>query len=148
MLQCLRFLDDPEHGARRHGVARHDPRLEQAAALSKQGEKGPAVTAYRKALAASRDIPQGRAAAAGLLDLGVQVSVADHLGFLMDWYLVGPFDAHGMKGFTTPYPPEQKVDLKTAYAGKDGKVVKFWQSKMAPESPDLRAAIDAALAAG
>ena len=31
--------------------------------------------------------------------------------------------------------------------GKDGRVLKFWQSKVAPESAELRGAIDAALAA-
>src|SRR5205085_5812364 len=55
-------------------------------------------------------------------DLGVQASVAEHLGFLTDWYLIGPFDAMGMKGFHTAYPPEQKIDLKAEYQGKDRKV--------------------------
>jgi glutathione peroxidase len=32
--------------------------------------------------------------------------------------------------------------------GKDGRVLKFWASKTAPESAELRGAIDAALAAG
>jgi glutathione peroxidase len=32
--------------------------------------------------------------------------------------------------------------------GKDGRVLKFWASKTAPESAELRSAIDAALAAG
>jgi hypothetical protein len=111
------WLEDPEF--------RHDAvalALADAGALAKAGEKGSAVAAYRKALAASRDQDQGRAAAAGLLDLGVRVSVAEHLGFLTDWYLIGPFDSMGMKGFTTAYPPEAKVDLKAEYDGKAGKV--------------------------
>src|SRR5207249_3793571 len=67
-------------------------------------------------------------AAAGLLDLGIQASVAEHLGFVMDWYLIGPFDATGMKGFRTAYPPEKKVDLKAEHQGKEGPVCwKFYR---------------------
>ncbi len=111
------WLDDPEF--------RHDAvalELEHAAALATKGTKDRAIVAYRKAFGASRDIRQGQLAAAGLLDLGVTTSLAEHLGFLMDWYLVGPFDAAGMKGFRTAYPPETKVDLKAQYQGKDGPV--------------------------
>src|SRR5262249_48754739 len=70
----------------------------------------------------SRDVAQARAAAAGLDGLGVKASVAEHLGFLTDWYLIGPFDARGMKGFTTAYPPEKGVDLKAEHPGKGKKV--------------------------
>jgi hypothetical protein len=96
--------------------------LEEAAAVAKAGTKERAIAAYRRALAASRDVAQGRSAAAALLELGVQASVAEHLGFLMDWYLVGPFDATGAKGFRTAYPPEAQVDLKAEYQGKNGPI--------------------------
>src|SRR5262249_46893704 len=72
--------------------------------------------------AAVRDLQQAKKVAAGLLRLGVAVSVADHLGFFRDWYVVGPFDAHNLKGFRTVYPPEKKVDLKAEYEGKGKKV--------------------------
>lgn len=124
------WLEDPEFRFEAVALA-----LEAASDLSKRGEKGPAIAAYRKALAASRDIPQGRAAAAGLLDLGVPVSVAEHLGFLMDWYLIGPFDAHGMKGFTTTYPPEKQVDLKAKYAGQDGRPLRWVRYRVREPGP-------------
>jgi hypothetical protein len=57
-----------------------------------------------------------------LLDLSVKASVAEHMGFLTEWYLIGPFDARGMKGFTTSYPPEKGIDLKAEYPGQNGKV--------------------------
>jgi hypothetical protein len=90
------WLDDPEF---RHEAV--SLVLKEAETLARQGAREKAVAAYRKAFEASRDIPQGRAAAAGLLALGVTVSVAEHLGFLLDWYVIGPFDGLGMKGFHT-----------------------------------------------
>ena len=111
------WLADPEF--RYEAVALQ---LEQARALLKQGAKDKAAAVFRKALEASRDMQQGKAAAAGLLDLGIRASVAEHMGFLMDWYLIGPFDARGKNGFTTSYAPEKGVDLKAVYQGKDKKV--------------------------
>ncbi len=111
------WLEDPEF--RYEAV---DLQLEQARALRKQGAKEKAAAVYRKALEASRDLQQGKTAAAGLLDLGIRASVAEHMGFLMDWYLIGPFDARGKKGFASHYPPEKGIDLKAAYAGKDRQV--------------------------
>src|SRR5437667_18240 len=66
--------------------------------------------ALRKLFASTRDLPQSRAVAAKLKEHGATVSVADHFGFLRDWYVIGPFDARGMKGFKAVYPPEEKVD--------------------------------------
>jgi hypothetical protein len=74
-----------------------------------------------KLFEASRDLEQARRLQTKLKSLGVEVSVADHLGFLRQWHVIGPFDARGMKGFTTVYPPETKIDLQATYDGKDGK---------------------------
>jgi hypothetical protein len=95
-----------------------------------------AVAILRRAFASTRDLEQGRALAARLKALGVTVSVADHFGFLRDWYVIGPFDAHGMKGFRTAYPPEQKVDLAAGYEGKDGNKLR-WKRFTAPEGPTV-----------
>jgi hypothetical protein len=124
-------LSDPEFR-----VEAVDLTMRQAAAALKAGDRDKAMHLYRTAFAATRDIPQGQKAAAALLDLGVTVSVADHLGFLTHWYLVGPFDATGQKGFKTAYPPETAIDLKATYAGKDGKIGwKFYQVREpAPKS--------------
>jgi hypothetical protein len=111
------WLEDPEF--RYDAVAQA---LNEAAALVKSGDRGRAVAGYRRALEASRDQQQAREAAGGLLDLSVKASVAEHMGFLTEWYLIGPFDARGMKGFTTSYPPEKGIDLKAEYPGQNGKV--------------------------
>jgi len=90
-----------------------------------KAEKLPADDAKKelqKAFAASRDIEQSKAVAAKLAKLGVQVSVIKHLGFVIDWHVIGPFDGKGGKSFTTAYPPEEKVDLTAELAGKTGMI--------------------------
>jgi hypothetical protein len=82
----------------------------------------------------ARLLKQVRAVATRLEGLGAPVSVADHLGFLRDWYIVGPFDARGVKGFQTTYPPEEKVDLAESYKGK-GKAV-GWKRYHSPETTE------------
>lgn len=42
------------------------------------------------------------------------------------WMQCGPFDNTGGKGFDTPYPPEQKIDFKAEYKGKNG-VKAIWK---------------------
>jgi hypothetical protein len=123
------WLEDPEFRYEGVGVL-----FANAGQLAKAGDKDKAIAAFRKALDASRDLQQGRDCAAGLLALGVKVSVAEHMGFLMDWYLIGPFDAGGMKGFTTVYPPERGIDLSAEYDGQNGKV-KWKRYKVEEPSP-------------
>ena len=78
-----------------------------------------------------------RRVAERLKALGTNVSVADHLGFLRDWYVIGPFDAHGMKGFQSVYPPEKRVDLKEELPGKGGKRLR-WKRDRVQETPTGR----------
>ena len=96
--------------------------LASARTTLKKGDKGVARTLFQKSFEAARDVQQARDAAAGLLELGQEVSVARHLGFLLDWHLIGPFDAQGQKGFTLQYPPEMRVDLSEELEGQEKKV--------------------------
>lgn len=107
------WLEDPEF--RYEAVA---AALKEGERLGKEGKKEQALAEYWRAFAASRDVDQARTLAARLRDAGMTVSVADHFGFLRDWYAVGPFSARGMKGFKTVYPPEEKVDLEAELLGK------------------------------
>jgi hypothetical protein len=91
------------------------------------------VAALRGLFGDTRDLPQSKAVAAKLKEAGDLVSVADHFGFLRDWYVIGPFDARGMKGFKAVYPPEEKVDLGAAYEGKNKKIV--WKRHLFKETP-------------
>src|SRR5262249_53694169 len=114
------WLEDPEF--RYEAVV---VRLEQADALAKSGRKDEALAGYRVGFAACRDVTQAQTLANRLKAQGVSVSIAEHFGFLTDWYVIGPFDARGQQGFRTAYPPEEKVDLSAELAGKAGTVK--WQ---------------------
>jgi hypothetical protein len=96
--------------------------VRDANALLKAGQKDKALSAYQRAFAACRDVPQAQALADRLKGLGLMVSVAEHFGFLTDWYVVGPFDGRGMTGFQTVYPPERQIDLTAHYDGKQGRI--------------------------
>jgi hypothetical protein len=109
------WLDDP---AFRYDAVQ---RLLETTASQKDLPREQRLARYRRAFAATRDLVQARTIAARLRDLKAPVSVANHLGFLRDWYVIGPFDAGGQKGFRTVYPPEKAVDLAAELSGKDGK---------------------------
>src|SRR4051812_23488292 len=119
------WLDDPEF---RHEAI--DQLLDQ---IQRDKELPPekAVAALRRAFDASRDLEQSRAVAARLKDRGVTVSVADHMGFLRDWYVIGPFDAKGSKGFSAVYPPEKGVDLDAVLPGKGDKKLRWKRETVA-----------------
>src|SRR5204863_7360039 len=97
----------------------------------KEKKNEAAVPVFQQALAAARDIQQARDAAAGLEQLGAKVSVGEHLGFLMDWYLIGPFDGGGQKGFHLSYAPEKSVDLKAELVGQGAKKLHWKRYKAA-----------------
>ncbi len=111
------WLEDPEF--------RHDAvalLAREAETLEKNGDRSRAVEVLGKAFAASRDLPQLKTIAGRLRKLGVTVNMAEHLGFLGEWYVIGPFDATGMAGFKTEYPPQKQIDLAAELDGKAGKV--------------------------
>jgi hypothetical protein len=122
------WTDDPEF--RHDAIARALIDLDRDMEVSADQR----VAVLRQLFAATRDLPQSRAVAGRLKGLGTPVSVADHFGFLLDWYVIGPFDARGMKGFQTSYPPEQKVDLAASHEGK-GKTVR-WKRYRSPETTE------------
>src|SRR5262249_13656902 len=124
-------LDDPEF--RYDAIEQRLVRLDRDKTMPRERT----IAAYREVFTASRDLDQARQIAARLKKLGVEVSVAEHLGCLGDWYVVGPFDAHGMKGFTTVSPPEKKADLKATFDGKDGKKLR-WKHYRVVDTPALR----------
>ena len=90
----------------------------QKAKQDQQPDK--ARNAFRKAFQHARREDQVRTAADGLKSLGVDVSIVKHMGFVTQWYLLGPFDAPEKTGFKLRLPPESKVDLQASYDGKDG----------------------------
>jgi hypothetical protein len=101
-------------------------------------QKAPdAAASFRRAFDKARDVQQCRDAAAGLQALGVQVSVAEHLGFLTDWFLIGPFDGMGMKGFHAEYSPEKRVALEEELTGQ-GRKVRWQRYQVREPSPTAK----------
>lgn len=125
------WLDDPEF--RYEAVAAE---IDRGRTLLKAGQKDQALATFRTAFASARDVQQSRDAAVGLLELGDKVSVAQHLGFLTEWYLIGPFDGLNQQGFHTSYPPEKKVDLAAELEGQGKKVrwVRYHADEASPKS--------------
>jgi hypothetical protein len=114
------MLNDPSVELRRDAVARL---IEQAAALAKsKGDHDAVVALYTQAFSAARDQDQVKLLAARLRDLGQEVNLARHFGFLIRWKLIGPFDNTDEKGYAAVYPPEREIDLGASYPGKHGHV--------------------------
>lgn len=75
---------------------------------------------FRKAFENARDSSQVSQAAAKLQGLKEPADAVSHLGLVVDWWLVGPFDAPEKTGFAKSFEPEEKVDLKAKYQGQGG----------------------------
>jgi hypothetical protein len=109
------MLDDPEFRA---------DAVEMALAAGSQaiggGDSETARDEFQKAFDHARDADQVTAAASQLTKLSEKVDVAKHLGLVVDWWVVGPFDAPQFSGFSRAFGPEEKVDLNAAYVGQEG----------------------------
>lgn len=110
-------LDDPEF---RDDAVAHFLTAGDEAKKAEQAER--ATEMYRRAFRGARDPGQIQTAAAKLKSVGQPVSIIDHMGFVIDWYLLGPFDAPGKSGFDKSFPPEALVDLNASYEGQRGKM--------------------------
>ena len=113
------MLDDPSTELRRDAVARL---LEQALAAEEAGNKQEAISVYRQALHAARDLDQVRLLAQRLRKQGESVDLARQLGYIVHWRLIGPFDNTDRKGFAAVYSPEREIRPEAAYPGKQGEV--------------------------
>ncbi|MDA1050013.1 MAG: hypothetical protein O3C40_05980 [Planctomycetota bacterium] len=113
------LLNDPSLELRRDAVALA---LKIAIAEEEAGRKDAAVKTYAKAFAAARELDQIKEATKKLRAFEQPVDVPGHMGFVMDWHLIGPFDNTDSKGFDVAYPPEKQIALDATYKGKVGKV--------------------------
>lgn len=84
-----------------------------------------ALTAFQQAFHHARDSGQVTQASTRLMALGETADVAAHLGLILDWQLLGPFDAPQKTGFETVFPPEEKLDFAATYPGKEDKELKW-----------------------
>jgi len=106
------FMNDPSLELRRDAIAD---------ALEKLPKDADRKAGLRKILAYTRDRDQVDAIAKELKTLGDEVDLAGHFGFIREWAVLSTFDNTSEKGFAAVYPPEQKLDWKTLYTGKDNK---------------------------
>jgi hypothetical protein len=113
------MLADPSPELRRDAVARV---LADAARLVKEKKSAEAEAQFRRALAAARDFDQLRAIIRDLGTLGKTVSLADHVGFIRSWKVIGPFPNLDEKGIDIVYPPEKSRNFAAEFDGSTGKV--------------------------
>lgn len=111
------WLDDPEF--RRDAV---QAALEAGDAAQAAGDQDTARTEFRKAFVHARASEQVTQAAGKLQALGDEADIVAHLGLLVNWYLLGPFEAPAYSGFASTFPPEEAVDLQASYAGSSGPI--------------------------
>jgi hypothetical protein len=114
-----KMVNDPSPELRRDAISRV---LDDAEKLFGAEKKAEARPLFQQVLAAARDKDQIDKAAKRLKDLGQAIDLAKHLGFILDWKLIGPFANVEQKGVQTTYPPEKALDFKAEYDGKEGKV--------------------------
>jgi hypothetical protein len=114
-----KMVHDPSPELRRDAIGRV---LDEAEKLLNAEKKAEARSLFQKAFLAARDKEQIDKAAKRLNDLGQAIDLAKHLGFILDWKLIGPFANVEQKGVETPYPPEKALNFKAEYDGKEGKV--------------------------
>jgi hypothetical protein len=114
-----KMVNDPSPELRRDAIGRV---LDDAEKLFGAEKKAEARSFFQQAFVAARDKDQIDKAAKRLKDLGQTIDLAKHLGFILDWKLIGPFANVEQKGVETPYAPEKALDFRAEYDGKEGKV--------------------------
>ena len=109
------LLNDPSPELRRDAIS---SLIDQASSLKKEGKKSAAILIYRQALNAAVEENQVKPISKSLKELGVEVDLPKHFGFLMRWNVIGPFDNTNRKGFETIFPPEEEINFNAKYKGK------------------------------
>tara|TARA_B100001758_G_scaffold135041_1_gene116238 strand:- start:415 stop:1479 length:1065 start_codon:yes stop_codon:yes gene_type:complete len=113
------FLGDPSVDLRREAIAML---LIKASGLVKENKKSAAVLMYRQALDAARDLDQIQTISSELRELGRNVNLTKHFGFLTNWNLVGPFHNKGRAGFEEVFGPEKNFSLDAQYKSNNGNI--------------------------
>lgn len=113
------MLTDPGAEFRRDAVQRL---IDAARKADERKDGATAKELCRQALVGATDDDQVQAIVKRLRELGEQVDLQEHFGFLVEWRFLGPFDNAGNKGYDTAYPPESELNFDAAYQGKNGEV--------------------------
>ena len=108
------FLNDASSELRRDAVAAEFDKLEKSAKATNK-------TNLERLFKFTRDKDQVELIARKLeKDYQVKVSVTEHLSFVTQWSLVGPFESVQGKALTTANPPEAAKDATGKFKGKGG----------------------------
>lgn len=99
--------------------------LQQGDEAKGKGLKDVATHQFQIAFRHARESQQVLQAMTRLMEVGVKVDPVQHLGFIDRWYLVGPFDAPLMTGFSREFPPEQRVELSSEYDDGAGRKLRW-----------------------
>ncbi|MDP6717352.1 MAG: hypothetical protein QGF59_01800, partial [Pirellulaceae bacterium] len=89
------------------------------------GDTQAAKRDFQAAFKYARDVAHITRAADRLKVIGVDVDIVEQMGFVTNWYLIGPFDAPLRTGFDKVFPPETSVDLQASYVGKGERKIKW-----------------------
>lgn len=111
-----RMLDDESLELRYDAIA---ALIDEAKAADDDAMK---VEKYQRAFKSARDKSQFKACAEALKELGETPKMAEQMGFLVSWHVIGPFDNSDRAGFAKVFPPEEAVDLSAEIDGRDGNV--------------------------
>ena len=115
------FIDDPSNELRRDAVSQILVRAKKQLADSDEA----AAQTYRQALDAARDVDQIQEIAKAFTEMGLEIDLQKHFGFLTNWKVVGPFHNLERAGFAERFAPEENLKLDATYTGKESEVT--WQ---------------------
>jgi hypothetical protein len=107
------MIDDPSVEIRRDAI---EARMKAAESLTGDVKR----SEYTALFAASRDKDQAEELLKRLKAAGGSDDLTRHFGYITEWQVAGPFDSPGGSGFAKVYPPEEGIDYKARYSGKDG----------------------------
>lgn len=111
------------------------------AAKSDEAAKQKALTGYQQLLKSARQHVQVNSIIDTLKELGQEVDMRKHFGFVSSWHVAGPFDNRKEVGFDTAYQPESEYlqtgteNLTATYPGKGEGAKVAWQPA-STEKPD------------
>lgn len=128
------MLDDPSLELRYEAVELGLKEIEEAN-LQDEAKK---IASYRKLFESARLASQVQKIAKKLADLGEEIDLQSHFGFISDWEVLGTFDNVDGVGFEAAYGPEadfvsNKLTSSQVYDGKSGNTA--W-SKLSTDADD------------
>ncbi len=133
MLQSM--IDDPALELRYEAVKLGQAEVKQL--KENGGEPAQLKQAYQRLLMAARLPAQVQEVAAALKELGEEINLLNHFGFIASWQAIAPFDNRDKIGFNVEYGPEKaylatpSAPLPPEFDGKTGKVT--WQPVVTKE---------------